>query len=119
MMLPVGSYNGSKTFSSGLGGSALPSAGPQFAGQHQMGLFIIVAAGIGLLFALAAFVWKSRPLRISAIVWLAYAAYEATLYLRLLCSGECNIRIDLLLIFPALLFVSLWSIIAAVRSRHI
>ena len=82
-----------------------------------MGLFIIGAAAIGLLFAVAAFVWKSRPLRISAVVWLAYAAYEVTLYLRLLCSGECNIRVDVLLIFPGLLIVGAWSVFAAMRSR--
>lgn len=45
------------------------------------------------------------------VLWLLYAAYETGMQRRWLCSGECNIRIDLLVIYPALL-VSL--VIAAV-----
>lgn len=37
------------------------------------------------------------------VVWLVYAAYETGMQRRWLCSGECNIRIDLLVIYPALL----------------
>ena|SRR2546427_7491605 len=37
------------------------------------------------------------------IVWLLYAAYETGMQRRWLCSGECNIRIDLLVIYPMLL----------------
>ncbi|MGN6391203.1 MAG: hypothetical protein ACTHM9_03005 [Gemmatimonadales bacterium] len=36
------------------------------------------------------------------VVWLLYALYEFGMKERWLCSGECNIRIDLLLIYPAL-----------------
>ena len=35
--------------------------------------------------------------------WLLYAVYETGMRLRWLCSGECDIRIDLLVISPALL----------------
>jgi hypothetical protein len=45
------------------------------------------------------------------VLWLLYAAYETGMQRRWLCSGECNIRIDLLVIYPVLL-VSL--VIAAV-----
>jgi hypothetical protein len=36
------------------------------------------------------------------IVWLLYAVYETGMQWRWLCSGECNIRIDLLVIYPVL-----------------
>jgi hypothetical protein len=35
---------------------------------------------------------------------------------RLLCSGECNIRVDLLLLYPVLWIVSLVAVIVAVRA---
>jgi len=31
-------------------------------------------------------------------VWPAYLPYEYAMKLRILCSGECNIRVDLLLV---------------------
>jgi hypothetical protein len=37
------------------------------------------------------------------IAWLLYALYEFGMKRRWLCSGECNIRIDLLVIYPVLL----------------
>jgi Flp pilus assembly pilin Flp len=37
------------------------------------------------------------------IVWLLYAVYETGMQRRWLCSGECNIRIDLLIIYPVLI----------------
>jgi hypothetical protein len=36
-------------------------------------------------------------------VWLLYAVYEFGMKQRWLCSGECDIRIDLLVIYPVLL----------------
>jgi formate hydrogenlyase subunit 3/multisubunit Na+/H+ antiporter MnhD subunit len=36
------------------------------------------------------------------IAWLLYGLYEFGVKQRWLCSGECNIRIDLLLIYPLL-----------------
>ena len=36
------------------------------------------------------------------IAWLLYGLYEFGMKQRWLCSGECNIRIDLLLIYPLL-----------------
>ena len=35
---------------------------------------------------------------------------------RTLCSGECNIRIDLLAIYPVLIFMSVLAIVMAVRT---
>ena len=53
---------------------------------------------------------------LAAAAWLAYAAYEEAMARRLLCSGECNIRVDLLLLYPALLAV---SVAAAVIGRRV
>jgi hypothetical protein len=38
------------------------------------------------------------------------------IYRRVLCSGECNIRVDLLLFYPVLLGATLWVPIAAARA---
>ena len=46
-----------------------------------------------------------------------YMPYEMAMHLRWLCTGECNIRIDLLLIYPVLLLLSLAAVVAAVRWR--
>ena len=37
---------------------------------------------------------------VAARAWLAYFPYEQAMKLRILCSGECNIRVDLLLFYP-------------------
>ncbi len=62
--------------------------------------------------------WRRRKAAwIAALAWLVYAGYEAAMHARLLCSGECNIRIDLLFVFPALLVLSFWALIASLRPR--
>jgi len=54
---------------------------------------------------------------VAAIAWLSYAAYEPAMARRILCSGECDIRVDLLLIYPLLIAVSLAAVVAAYRTR--
>ena len=62
--------------------------------------------------------WSGSALAlINAVLWTKYAGYEYLMHARILCSGECNIRIDLLLIYPALLLFSLLALLHAVRSR--
>jgi hypothetical protein len=53
---------------------------------------------------------------VAAVLWLLYVVYESLMYTRVLCSGECNIRVDLLLIYPILLFVTVTAIARAVKS---
>lgn len=67
--------------------------------------------------ALLALGWRrgARPARWVGGLWLAYAAYETGMRLRWLCHGECNIRIDLLLIYPTLLLLTLGALAAALR----
>ena len=35
---------------------------------------------------------------------------------RVLCSGECNIRVDLLVLYPALAVLALLGLISALRA---
>ena len=61
---------------------------------------------------------KSRLILVTGISWLAYVPYEYGMKFRLLCSGECNIRVDLLLIYPLLVALSVASLVVfAIRAR--
>src|ERR1044072_1274327 len=82
-----------------------------------------LALGPGLLFGLFYIAVRHRFLVITAAVGVAYAVYEYTLYRRWLCSGECDIRVDLLLIYPVLLLLSVAALVLLVvslvrRRRH-
>lgn len=65
-------------------------------------------------------VWRRsrrRSFLVLALLWAAYSLYEYLMLTRVLCSGDCNIRVDLLLIYPALLGSTLWvSLTAVVRA---
>jgi len=65
-----------------------------------------------LCFAAVWYVTGGRLVLGAALSWAAYAAYESAMDMRILCSGECNIRIDLLAIYPALLLLTLIAAIA-------
>ncbi len=65
-------------------------------------------------------VWRWRratSAMIVAALWLLYGAYEYLMHARILCSGECNIRVDLLLIYPVLFVASLVAVWNSVRVR--
>ena len=70
----------------------------------------------GLCFALYLYSRRRLPL-VTSVVWLAYCVYEYGMTLRLLCTGECNIRIDLLLIYPLLLLATAASLLTIFFSR--
>ena len=55
---------------------------------------------------------RSRWSPAAGSLWLLYFFYELAMKYRLLCSGECNIRIDLLAVYPALLAASLAAVVA-------
>jgi hypothetical protein len=54
----------------------------------------------------------------AGILWAAYAVYEFGMQRRWLCSGECNIRVDLLLLYPILLAISVAAVVATVRAER-
>jgi hypothetical protein len=74
----------------------------------------IVAFVVGVAFAALWLTTRMRGALAAGIAWLLYAPYECLMYARVLCSGECNIRVDLLLLWPVLLGISL-----AVPARYL
>jgi hypothetical protein len=90
--------------------------------QHLFGLMAILiehplmAGVIGLLF-LGLGRWAGRRMVLAVgLIWLVYAAYETGMQRRWLCSGECNIRIDLLLLYPLLLLASAVAALSLLRA---
>jgi formate hydrogenlyase subunit 3/multisubunit Na+/H+ antiporter MnhD subunit len=84
-----------------------------------MAIFIaypFLAAAIGA-FLLVLGRRRHRRTAIGAgIVWLLYFAYETGMQQRWLCSGECNIRVDLLLIYPLLLILLVAAAVSLSRG---
>lgn len=54
---------------------------------------------------------------VGGVLWLLYALYETGMKQRWLCSGECNIRVDLLLIYPLLLLSLVAAGVSLLRAR--
>lgn len=81
-------------------------------------LALIPAAGFALLYAAS----RRRFVAATAATWLLYAVYEYSMQRRWLCSGECNIRVDLLLLYPVLFLASVTAatvgIVAIARRRN-
>lgn len=75
-------------------------------------LTIALAAGF-----LALYAWsRRRPVLGTGLAWLAYGGYEFGMRQRWLCTGECNIRVDLLLLYPILALLSVAALVVALRS---
>jgi len=72
--------------------------------------FLALAPAV-LFFALF-LISRVRLISVTAILWLAYLVYEYAIRFRLLCSGDCNIRVDLLLMYPVLIAASIASLVA-------
>ena len=85
-----------------------------FVGFIQWPLAALLPA---LLLGAAFFIKRRTLIGISALLWLGYAIYESLMKARVLCSGECNIRVDLLLITPVLWILTIAAIIQFFRRR--
>jgi hypothetical protein len=105
------------------------SGGTNFLGAHMdigslLGIFIgwpSLALVPGAFFAVVFLRCKSATALLASLAWLAYFPYEQAMKLRILCTGECNIRVDLLLFYPVLLALSTLSLYALaqyVRRMH-
>lgn len=67
---------------------------------------------------LGAWRWRrARSAAIACVLWLLYGGYEYLIHARVLCSGECNIRVDLLAIYPLLLVLSLAALWKTARAQ--
>ena len=77
-------------------------------------LALVLAVVFGMLYF-----WCRRPVvLVATLAWLAYFPYEQAMKLRILCSGECNIRVDLLLFYPILALLTIWAIIAFFKTSR-
>lgn len=77
-------------------------------------LALLVAVGCVVLWR-----WQSvRTAVVASVLWVLYSAYEYLMHARVLCSGECNIRVDLLLIYPLLLGVTVFAIIRSLQVHR-
>ena len=77
-----------------------------------------LAAGVGIL--LLGLGWRMRR-RVAVgvgLLWFLYAPYELGMKRRWLCSGECNIRVDLLLIYPVLALGLIVAAVSLFRARR-
>ena len=61
---------------------------------------------------------RSRVVWVVTSLWVVYSVYEFGVSIRLLCSGECNIRVDLLLFAPLLVLLTLVACVAAGRKMR-
>ena len=77
----------------------------------------LLAAVPGAVFAALFAVSRKVLVLAAAAAWLAYLPYEYAMKLRLLCSGECDIRLDLLVLYPALLLISVVGLTVFARAR--
>ncbi len=69
----------------------------------------------GLLFVLGA-TSRSQLALAAGALWGLYCLYEFAMKYRLLCSGECNIRIDLFVVYPALALALLAGLASCLHS---
>ncbi len=87
--------------------------------MKALGIFIEypwLALTVAGAFALLWHFRRRRSAAFAAVLWTVYASYEYLLHARILCTGECNIRVDLLVLYPFLLLVSLWAAVSSLRQ---
>ncbi len=72
-------------------------------------LAFAVAAFLGALFAAL----RTRLSAGAALLWAAYGIYEYLQYFRITCTGECNIRLDLLIAYPLLIAATVAALAGA------
>ena len=66
----------------------------------------------------AGFIARRKPyVLVTALLWLGYAIYESLMKARVLCSGECNIRVDLLLMAPLLWILTIVAVVKLIRRN--
>jgi hypothetical protein len=82
--------------------------------QEPAHILLVAAVNVALWAACRATVLRTVPksnlLWVPALAWLAYAGWE---WLVLVKSPEANIRVDLLLIWPVIGLVTIWTFVRA------
>jgi hypothetical protein len=77
-----------------------------------------LAAGLGVLLAGLGRWRRQRTAVVAGVLWILYWAYETGMQLRWLCSGDCNIRIDLLLLYPFLFLATIAGAASLLRASR-
>jgi hypothetical protein len=60
--------------------------------------------------------YKIKICLVTAIVWGLYPVYE--FWIQSTCSGDCSIRVDLLLIVPIIITLSIKSILSITKLKN-
>jgi len=76
----------------------------------------ILAGAIGMVLLALGRRARRRVAVGTGILWLLYAVYEYGMQRRWLCSGDCNIRVDLLVIYPVLLISLVTAAVSLLRT---
>jgi len=72
--------------------------------------------GVAAVFVVLYRASRRRLVLAAALAWGLYAFYEYGMHRRWLCSGECDIRVDLILLYPVLGLASLVALVIAIRA---
>lgn len=75
-----------------------------------------IALPLGAFFLIAWSLRRNHLLLVAGTVWPLYFVYEYLNYKRITCSGECDIRVDLLVIHPALLILTVVAVAVLIAS---
>lgn len=81
-------------------------------------IFPFGAAIIGALYLRMYFKAKARLSLVTGLLWLMYSLYEHLIYFNIACPEGCNIRVDLLLIYPILFVMSVISTVLYFRKKN-
>ena len=81
-------------------------------------VLLLQGVALALLFTFPKSRWAALWFYLPSLVvaWLGYVAYEA-FYVSRHCTGECNIRVDLLFIWPYLAYVTICAIAYFIRRE--
>ncbi|HEY8196428.1 MAG TPA: hypothetical protein VIG04_05595 [Gemmatimonadales bacterium] len=88
---------------------------------RTMGVFMAypwLAAVVGVLFVTLGWMVRRWGVVTIGVMWVLYAAYETGMKQRWLCTGECNIRVDLLLIYPILILSSIGAALSLRAAKQ-
>ncbi|QPN61126.1 hypothetical protein H8F24_07610 [Synechococcus sp. CBW1002] len=113
LLLSVGSHGSGNSLQDP---DAMDLLVPLFVGKPQTILLVAVvfiAVDLALRFRWPGLARHPGALRIGAIAWGVYAGWEWLVQLR---TPEANIRVDLLLIWPALMILSAWALLRTLRA---
>jgi len=60
--------------------------------------------------------WPFKLVLTAALLWLIYMLYELAMLYGILCGEDCNIRVDLLAIYPLLAGISVLALVQIIWS---